>query len=144
MTEEQFNHYMAGGAFRALFKPAITFDLPPEVLKFRNQEVVIHQNCDVCPIQPGEYLSLNGTEKKYTGQHRFDSLVSQGWMPEEDWEILEILPLSPHTRAEPLPQLMFKFVYDQREDLHDIFGNAADDLQLPYTAYRNFSRPVDY
>lgn len=138
MNKEQFEHYIKGGMFKGIYNPKITFDLSQRNLILMREEIQLSQNLQICPIQDGEYRSSSSGKSRYVGQFRFNSDQIDGMFPEEDIENLEIINEFVDN-VEPLPVHMFKLVFDSREVIMEVFGNAGKKLPCPMTSFRNFT-----
>jgi hypothetical protein len=129
MTENQFNHYIKGGIFRANYMPTKA-DLSEESMEKIGKEIFVFQNIDISPITTGPY----------TGQHRFNSHSIGGWIPEED---LEITLNTPHYNDEVYkpPMYIYKLHYSTKEQIQGCFGNV--EIPLPYIAERAYPSDSD-
>lgn len=130
MTQEQFEHYIKGGKFKAIYKPRKK-DISKASKAMRGKETVAYQNMLICPIQ----------DDQWNGQHCFNSTSIHGWFPSEDIEILEILnEVIPN--VEPLPQYMYRLYYFNQQSIIANFGKQTT-LISPFRAARNFNREMD-
>lgn len=130
MTKEQFEHYIIGGKFRAVYNPVEQHDLSKGAKTMIGREVAAYQNMLICPIQ----------DDKWNGQHCFNADGVHGWFPEEDIKIIENLP-DVIDNVSPLPQYMYKIYYNTQEAIDANFGKT--DFTPPFCAARNFSGKMD-
>ena len=127
MTEEQFNHYIKGGKFTAVYNPPKTSDLSQDNLARIGRSCVVYQNMIISPLQSPE---------SHKGQHAFDADIISGWCPEEDFENLTILDEF-REHFEPTPQYLFRLDYTNPDSIKVNFGTNSG-LQVPCSVYREY------
>ena len=133
MTKEQIQHYLKGGKFLAIYDPPKKSDLSSANLMHVHTSILIYQNVIHSPI-----ISI----KEYEGQHAFNSDVISGWFPEQDVKEL-IIQDDFIDNPEPLPAYMFKLHYTTREQVVGNFGNAGEDMSLPFSTGREYSHDAE-
>ena len=132
LTDEQLEHYLKGGRFRAKYNPPRR-DISPESFDMIGEEIIVEQNMLNGPIQ---------CIAEYRGQHAFNSPSISGWFPEEDIEILEIID-SYKDNPEPTPVYLYRMHYSTREQVVKNFGNAGREYDLPMVVGRQYVREND-
>ena len=127
MTEEQFNHYIKGGKFTAVYNPPKTSDLSPVNLAKVGMSCIVWQNMIVSPLQEPE---------RYVGQHAFNTDIIFGWCPEEDFKDLVILEEFIDS-PESLPQYIFRLDYTDPNSVEGNFGKTSG-LKVPFSVCRDY------
>jgi len=130
MTKEQFEHYLKGGVFTAIYAPK-SLDIDQASKHFIGHPILVHQNMINNPLQSPEI---------YKGQHAFNSNVIGGWFPEEDILGLEIVN-DFIDQVAPLPVYMYRLIYEERNQIMENFGKIIADL--PFIVTREYGSDMD-
>lgn len=130
MTKEQFEHYIKGGLFKATYKP-IGLDISDASRRMAGSTIEVNQNVIVTPIQSPE---------KWKGQHCFNSPSINGWLPEEDITIIEMIDEFIDF-PEVFPMFMYRLTYTEESQIKPNFGNL--EISLPLVVHREYSTDND-
>ncbi len=135
LTKEQFEHYIKGGKFEAVYNPIVTDDLSEDNNCMIGDTIVVFQNMIISPLM----------ETNYFNQHAFNSDDIYGWIPEEDITIIKIFD-EYIDNVEPLPQWMYKIIYTDQSKITPNFGEHSKIIatkEHPFVVLRQFPSDFD-